>query len=229
MRASTPAESLPSFGCPFWLHRSVSQAVDCKVDYLRHHTIFLGVPVEEKKAWEPITDAKDMPKKPNFYVHCPTRTDPTAAPPGCESIMVLFPVANMQEMAKKGFKPSAKGELYGDLRAAARAKVLERFKEAGCDIEQHIVEETFRDPEEIEELFNLQHGATFGLSHGLLPWQGGLAMTRPAPRAPEAWREFAKECRREGSQLLGAMAISIPVQQLSALIARKSLNQMIDI
>ena len=26
----------------------------------------------------------------------------------------------------------------------------------------------------------------WGLSHGLLPWQGGLAMTRPAPRAPEA-------------------------------------------
>ena len=24
-----------------------------------------------------------------------------------------------------------------------------------------------------------------GLSHGLLPWQGGLAMTRPPPRAAE--------------------------------------------
>ena len=86
------------------------------------------MPVEEKKAWEPITDAADMPKKPNFYVHCPTLTDPSAAPEGCESIMVLFPVANMQQMAKKGFKPGAKGELYADLRAAARKAVLERFK-----------------------------------------------------------------------------------------------------
>jgi len=161
-------------------------AVDCKVDYLRHHTIFLGTPVEEKKAWTPITEASKMPERPNFYVHCPTRTDPSAAPEGCESIMVLFPVANMQQMAEAGFTPGAKGELYKDIKAAARKTVLRRFKEAGCgDLEKHIVEETIRDPEMIGELYNLKHGATFGLSHGLLPWQGGLAMTRPAPRAPE--------------------------------------------
>ncbi|CAK9070753.1 unnamed protein product [Durusdinium trenchii] len=161
-------------------------AVDCKVDYLRHHTIFLGTPVEEKKAWEPITEAAQMPERPNFYVHCPTRTDPSAAPEGCESIMVLFPVANMQQMAEAGFTPGKKGELYRGLREQARKTVLKRFKEAGCgDLEKHIVEETVRDPELIGELYNLQHGATFGLSHGLLPWQGGLAMTRPPPRAAE--------------------------------------------
>ncbi|CAJ1351793.1 unnamed protein product [Effrenium voratum] len=165
-------------------------AVDCKVDYLRHHTIFLGTPVEEKKAWTPITSAAGMPEKPNFYVHCPTRTDPSAAPEGCESIMVLFPVANMQQMAEAGHA-APKGELYAEMRKAARATVLRRFKEAGAgDIEKHIVEETVRDPEIISDLYNLKHGATFGLSHGLLPWQGGLAMTRPAPRAAEVERLF---------------------------------------
>mmetsp|Transcript_117626 Transcript_117626/g.165389 ORF Transcript_117626/g.165389 Transcript_117626/m.165389 type:complete len:145 (-) Transcript_117626:39-473(-) len=105
--------------------------------------------------------------------------------------MILFPVANMQQMAAAGFKPGAKGELYKDIAAKARETVLRRFKEAGCgDIEKHIVEETVRDPETIGELYNLEHGATFGLSHGLLPWQGGLAMTRPAPRAPEVDRLF---------------------------------------
>ncbi|CAK9089787.1 zeta-carotene-forming phytoene desaturase (2-step phytoene desaturase) [Durusdinium trenchii] len=149
-------------------------AVDCKVDYLR------------PSAWEPITEAAQMPERPNFYVHCPTRTDPSAAPEGCESIMVLFPVANMQQMAEAGFTPGKKGELYRGLREQARKTVLKRFKEAGCgDLEKHIVEETVRDPELIGELYNLQHGATFGLSHGLLPWQGGLAMTRPPPRAAE--------------------------------------------
>lgn len=166
-------------------------AVDCKVDYLRHHTIFLGTPESEEKAWTPITSAESIADKPNFYVHCPTRTDPSAAPKGCESIMILFPVANMQQMAAAGFKPGAKGELYKEIAAKARETVLRRFKEAGCgDIEKHIVEETVRDPETIGELYNLEHGATFGLSHGLLPWQGGLAMTRPAPRAPEVDRLF---------------------------------------
>ena len=35
---------------------------------------------------------------PNFYLHAPARTDPSAAPPGCDSLMVLLPVANMQQM-----------------------------------------------------------------------------------------------------------------------------------
>lgn len=120
-------------------------AVDCKVDYLRHHTIFLGTPESEEKAWTPITSAESIADKPNFYVHCPTRTDPSAAPKGCESIMILFPVANMQQMAAAGFKPGAKGELYKEIAAKARETVLRRFKEAGCgDIEKHIVEETDR-------------------------------------------------------------------------------------
>lgn len=167
-------------------------AVDQKVDYLRHHSIFLGCPVEEVKAWKPITSPSNMPEKPNFYVHCPTRTDPSAAPDGCESIMVLFPVANLQQMAAAGLKPGAqKGELYAEIKAAARKTVLRRFAEVGCgDLESHIVEEFVRDPETIGELYNLRHGATFGLSHGLLPWQGGLAMTRPPPRAAELDRLF---------------------------------------
>lgn len=36
--------------------------------------------------------------RPNFYVHCPTRTDESAAPAGCQSIMCLLPVANVQEV-----------------------------------------------------------------------------------------------------------------------------------
>ncbi|CAE7779703.1 carA2 [Symbiodinium sp. CCMP2456] len=49
-------------------------AVDCKVDYLRHHTIFLGTPENEEKAWTPITSPESIADKPNFYVHCPTRS-----------------------------------------------------------------------------------------------------------------------------------------------------------
>jgi len=157
-------------------------ALDKKVDYLQHHSVFLGAPAEATKAWEPITAAAAMPRNPNFYVHCPTRTDPSAAPEGGESMMVLFPVGNMQDMAKAGKKPGAKGELYSELRKAARAVILRRFQEMGCgDLAGNIVEEFVRDPEELEELYGLEHGATFGLSHGLLQ----LAMTRPPPRSAE--------------------------------------------
>jgi phytoene dehydrogenase-like protein len=36
--------------------------------------------------------------RPNFYVHAPSRTDPSAAPEGMDSIMVLLPVASMQQV-----------------------------------------------------------------------------------------------------------------------------------
>jgi len=165
-------------------------ALDTTVPYLSHHSIFLGAGVSEKEtaeSWKPITSAAGIKDKPNFYVHCPKRTDPSAAPEGGESVMVLFPVANMQEMAKAGFaRPAEKGKYYEEIKVAARKTILRRFEEVGCGkLEDHIVEEFVRDPEIVEELYGLEYGATFALSHGLLPWQGGLAMTRPPPRAEE--------------------------------------------
>mmetsp|Transcript_21640 Transcript_21640/g.50570 ORF Transcript_21640/g.50570 Transcript_21640/m.50570 type:complete len:652 (+) Transcript_21640:82-2037(+) len=159
-------------------------AVDCNVDYLQHHNVFLGSPIEQEKSWKPITSADEVAQHPNFYVHCPKRTDPSAAPKVGESIMVLFPVGNFQDFEKKGRTPDAAA--YEEIRKAARAAILRRFKEIGCgDLTDHIVEETVRTPVQAKELYALEKGATFGMSHGLLPSQGGLAMTRPAPRCEE--------------------------------------------
>lgn len=153
-------------------------AVDIEVPRLLHHTVFLGCPGEEDKAWEPICRATDVASAPNFYVHTPSKSDPSSAPKGKDSVMILFPVANMQEMQQAGIDVSKPG-VYTEMAKACKEAVLRRFREAGCgDIEQHIVDETIRDPQEWKSLYNLDHGAAFGLSCGLLQ----LAMTRPAPR-----------------------------------------------
>jgi phytoene desaturase (3,4-didehydrolycopene-forming) len=158
-------------------------ALDVEMPFLRQHSIYLGAPVEAKKAWTPITSTSDICSKPNFYVHCPRQTDPTAAPAGGESVMILFPVGNLQDMAKAGKKPTgAKGELYADLKVAAKEAILRRFEESGAgNVREHIVEEFVRDPEDLLELYGLEHGATFSLSHDLFQ----LAMTRPPPRSNE--------------------------------------------
>ena len=49
------------------------------------------------QSWQRARRPDEVLERPNFYVHAPCRTDPTAAPEGCDSIMVLFPVANIQE------------------------------------------------------------------------------------------------------------------------------------
>jgi phytoene desaturase (3,4-didehydrolycopene-forming) len=51
-----------------------------------------------QRSWQRATGPDTLLARPNFYVHVPNRTDPTAAPAGCESVMVLMPVANMQEV-----------------------------------------------------------------------------------------------------------------------------------
>ncbi len=56
----------------------------------------------------------------------PSRTDPSAAPEGCESVMVLLPVANQQEMAT-----SKDSNLeYDELVTAGRQAVLRALSEA---------------------------------------------------------------------------------------------------
>lgn len=153
-------------------------AFKTKVPRLLQHTVFLASPVQEQAAWKPVCKPSDIVKAPNFYVHTPSKTDETSAPQGQESVMVLFPVANMQEMAQAGFDVSKPG-VYAELTAVCRSTIFRRFREAGCgDLEAELVDEVIRDPQEWKPLYNLDHGAAFGLSCGLLQ----LAMTRPPPK-----------------------------------------------
>ena len=59
---------------------------------LEHHTLILSE--RYKELVRDIFDRKILPDDFSMYVHAPTRTDPEMAPPGCESMYVLIPVAN---------------------------------------------------------------------------------------------------------------------------------------
>jgi phytoene desaturase (3,4-didehydrolycopene-forming) len=53
-------------------------------------------------SWQRACDAGTLCERPNFYVHCPGRTDPSAAPSGGDSVMILLPVGNLQEANEGG-------------------------------------------------------------------------------------------------------------------------------
>ncbi len=59
-----------------------------------HHTIWLGP--RYKELLKEIFHGKTMPKDFSLYAHRPTATDPSFAPPGCESFYVLCPVPNLR-------------------------------------------------------------------------------------------------------------------------------------
>jgi phytoene desaturase len=60
---------------------------------LEHHTIVM--PRDFRGVVSDIFDAKRVPNDIPMYIHTPTRTDPSMAPPGCESMYILVPVPNL--------------------------------------------------------------------------------------------------------------------------------------
>lgn len=93
--------------------------------------------------------------------------------------MVLLPVANMQERSGNGTSSSRD---YGALVAAGRRKVFETLAACKIDLsERDITHEVVRDPAAWRDLYALEAGAAFGLSHGL----NQLALLRPGSRNPD--------------------------------------------
>lgn len=140
--------------------------LDVEVDGLAHHTVFLSGDYEQ--SWQRVRGPEDFCQNPNFYIHAPCRTDRTAAPPGCDSLMVLLPVANMQE--RRG------DEDYKALVDAGREAVLRTLDARGFGVvRHHIVHEEVVEPKGWKDRYGLTHGAAFGLAHGL----DQLAALRP--------------------------------------------------
>lgn len=145
-----------------------------RLEGLSHHNVFLST--EYEAAWRRATGAGTLCQRPNFYVHCPSRSDPTAAPAGCDSVMVLLPVANLQELPRGASSSIA----YEGLVAAGRQRILEFFQASGLgtDLAAAITHEFVTTPPELQAAFGLRHGAAFGLGHGL----DQLAMFRPGTK-----------------------------------------------
>ena len=61
--------------------------------HLPHHTIVLGPRYQELLG--DIFDRKVVADDFSLYLHAPTRTDPSLAPPGCEAFYVLSPVPHL--------------------------------------------------------------------------------------------------------------------------------------
>ncbi|MBI4952491.1 MAG: phytoene desaturase [Myxococcales bacterium] len=61
---------------------------------LAHHTILLGQ--RYKELLRDIFDRRTLARDFSLYLHAPTRTDPSLAPPGHEAFYVLSPVPNLR-------------------------------------------------------------------------------------------------------------------------------------
>lgn len=91
-------DSLKNYKEKYWQSRTF--APSCLIYYLgfkekirniKHHTLFFEHNLDEHI--DDIYKYGQWPENPLFYVCCPSKTDPTVAPAGCENVFLLMPLA----------------------------------------------------------------------------------------------------------------------------------------
>jgi phytoene desaturase len=125
-----------------------------KLKGLLHHTLFFDedFSLHAKEIYE---DPK-WPTSPQFYVSCPSQTDPTVAPEGYENLLILIPVApglhDEESIRQK----------YFDL-------VIDRLEKiTGEHVRQHIVyKRTYAHNDFIAD-YNAYKGNAYGLANTLM-------------------------------------------------------------
>jgi phytoene desaturase len=115
---------------------------------LAHHTIVLSERYRE--LLEDIFQKKILADDFSLYLHAPTRTDPTLAPPGCECFYVLSPVphlgGNVDWHAVK--------ERYADAILASLEKLCP-------DLRKHIISKLIWTPVDFEAQLDAHLGSAF--------------------------------------------------------------------
>jgi phytoene desaturase len=128
-----------------------------KITGLEHHNLFLAHDV--RKNLQQIFDHKPVADDLSFYIHIPTLTDQSLAPAGKDLVYILVPVANLQHDQ----------EAFDGAEEKIRNTVFSRvLRETGIDLPALAEVEHRFYPRDFITRYNLQYGATFGLSHTLL-------------------------------------------------------------
>jgi len=136
-----------------------------KLNGLAHHNLFFSRDL--RKNLSQIFKEKVLPQDPSFYIHVPTITDASLAPPGKEIVYVLVPVPNLEN----GFSDTSGFD--GKIRDLVFAKMN---KILGLKLQDLIEVEHRFYPEDFIKRYNIKFAATFGLAHNLMQ----SAFFRPA-------------------------------------------------
>lgn len=149
------------------------------VPELGAHNIFLADAYQD--SFDDIFQRGDLPKEPSFYINVPSRIDPTAAPSGKDTIVVLVPCGPLPQKGKSGQESGPQTrEDFTSIKDRARRQVLATIsKRLGrADFESLIEEEVINDPFDWQEKFSLWRGSILGLSHTIPQ----VLWFRPAPQ-----------------------------------------------
>lgn len=125
-----------------------------RIKNLLHHTLFFDTDIDLHIS--EIYDRPGWPTAPQFYVCCASKSDPGVAPPGCENLFVLIPVAAGLDDTE------AVREKYFD-QVIAR---LEKY--TGESLREHVVFKRSYAHNDFVRDYNAFKGNAYGLANTLL-------------------------------------------------------------
>lgn len=136
---------------------------------LLHHNVILNQ--RYKELLGDIFKGSRVPDDFSLYLHMPSRTDPSIAPPGCESFYVLSPVPVLSP-----------GVDWEQLARPYRDRVMQYLEDNYLpDLQANIVAEHMIDPLHFQNTLNSYRGAAFSVRPSLLQ----SAWLRPHNRSEE--------------------------------------------
>jgi len=139
-----------------------------------HHTILLGP--RYRGLLEDIFERKVLSEDFSLYLHRPTATDPSLAPPACDAFYVLSPVPHLQS----GVDWSLQAEPY-------RRRIEQALSEVMLpNLGREIVTSRILTPQDFQDRLSSYRGAAFGLE----PILTQSAWFRPHNRSEEVERLF---------------------------------------
>ncbi|KAJ3363081.1 hypothetical protein GGF31_001256 [Allomyces arbusculus] len=132
-----------------------------KVPELDAHNLFLAE--KYRDSFDSIFLKNTLPDECSFYIHVPSRMDPSAAPPGKEAIMVLVPTGCLPD------DPTAMSAAdWANMQARAKKDVLRVLQaRTGVDFAPLIETEIINTPHTWQAKFNLHQGSILGLAHSV--------------------------------------------------------------
>jgi phytoene desaturase len=161
--AWTYSQLLPASARARWTDKKVEKSrysmglfvwyfgVNRRYDDVLHHTIMMGP--RYRGLLKDIFKNKTLSPDFSLYLHRPTATDPSLAPPGCDTFYVLSPVPNLEG----GQDWRVEGERYRQ----SIARLLEDTVLPG--LSDHIVTSRIATPVDFRDRLNSFNGAGFGL------------------------------------------------------------------
>jgi phytoene desaturase len=137
-------------------------------EQIAHHTVLFGPRYRE--LLQDIFHGDSLPDDFSLYLHAPTVTDPSLAPPGCDSFYVLSPVPHLGKAALNWREIAP---LYAD-------RILAALEAHMPDLRKHVVVRRYRTPEDFRD----QLGAFQGSAFSCAPKLTQSAWFRPHNRDP---------------------------------------------